>query len=127
MSARAATAAPLTGSAAAGSLFAGKDPLVSAIYERVLDELRGIGPFEEQPKKTSIHLARTTGFAGVHPRKSTLVLNLRLDRALAGPRILKAEKVSRNRYHNEVRLASPDEVDAELAAWLREAYELSGD
>jgi hypothetical protein len=112
--------------AAVGSLFTGKEPVVSAIYARILGELRRIGPFEEQPKKTSIHLARTTGFAGVHPRKSALVLNLRLDRALAGARILKAEQVSRNRYHNEVKLASPDEVDAELTTWLREAYQLSG-
>ena len=98
---------------------------MQAIYDRILRELACVGPFEVQPKKTSVHLARGTGFAGVHPRKSALVLNLRLDRALAGPRIARSEQVSRNRHHNEVKLTSPDEVDGELAAWLREAYALA--
>ena len=107
------------------ALFAASHPIVPAIYERILTALRALGPFEEQPKKTSIHLAHGTGFAGIHPRKTALVLNLRLDRALEGPRISKSEQVSRNRYHNEVKLTSPDDVDAELITWLREAYSLS--
>src|SRR5437868_8307905 len=106
------------------ALFTGKDPIVRAIYARILEVLGAIGEFGVEPKKTSIHLVRSSGFAGVHPRKSTLVLNLRLDRPLAGPRVLKSEQVSRNRYHDEVKLAAPDDVDAELIAWLAEAYAL---
>ena len=107
------------------ALFAGKDPVVPAIYERIVAAVVPLGPVEQQPKKTSIHLARGTGFAGVHPRKSAVILNLRLDRQLAGSRIVKSEQVSKNRFHNEVRLTSPDDVDAEVAGWLREAYALT--
>jgi hypothetical protein len=32
--------------------------------------------------------------------------------------------VSRNRYHNEIKLEQPDEVDDTLISWLREAYEV---
>lgn len=32
--------------------------------------------------------------------------------------------MSANRYHNEVKLSSLEEIDAELIQWLREAYEL---
>jgi hypothetical protein len=117
--------APVADGASVEQLFAGKDPVVPAIYGRIAEAVRALGPFEEQAKKTSIHLARGTGFAGIHPRKSALVLNLRLDRALEGARIAKSEQVSKNRYHNEVKLTSPDDVDAELTAWLREAYDLS--
>ena len=108
----------------ASELFDGKDPVVPAIYARIRETLSGIGEFREDPKKASIHLVRTSGFAGVHPRKSALVLNLRLDRALESPRLLKSEQVSRNRYHNEVKLTQPADVDAELTGWLREAYAL---
>ena len=107
------------------ALFTGKDAVVPAIYQRLLAALRPLGPVEQQPKKTSIHLARGTGFAGVHPRKSAIILNLRLARPLEGQRVVKAEQVSKNRYHNEVRLTSPDDVDAELTGWLREAYDLT--
>jgi hypothetical protein len=106
-------------------LFAGKDPIVRAIYARILEVLSSIGEFRVEPKKTSIHLARSSGFAGVHPRKSTLVLNLRLDRAIESPNLVKSEQVSRNRYHNELKLASPEDIDSQAVAWLREAYELA--
>lgn len=106
------------------ALFAGSDPAVQVIYDRILDSLRSIGSFQEEPKKTSIHLVRNTGFAGVHPRKRSLLLNLRLDQALDSPRVVKAEQVSKHRYHNEVKLEHPEQVDDELSSWLRAAYEL---
>jgi hypothetical protein len=107
------------------ALFAGKDVTVRAIYERLLEVLHTFGPFQEEPKKTSIHLVNASGFAGVHPRKSFLYLNLRLDRPLQGQRIAKSEQVSKNRYHNEVKVISPDDVDVELVDWLKEAYALA--
>lgn len=110
--------------AAADQLFSGKDSTVHTTYERLLTELSSLGPFTVEPKKTSIHLVRNSGFAGVHPRKSYLYLNLRLDRELTGPRIAKAEQVSKNRWHNEIRLDGPDQVDGEVQGWLQEAYAL---
>jgi len=106
-------------------LFVGKDAVVLAIYHRLLEVLRSLGPFQEEPKKTSIHLVQASGFAGIHPRKSFLYLNLRMDRPLQGERIAKSEQVSKNRYHNEVKITSPDEVDAVLIGWLKEAYALT--
>ena len=48
-----------------------------------------------------------------------------MDRPLQGERVAKSEQVSKNRYHNEVKITSPDEVDAELIGWLKEAYVLT--
>lgn len=106
------------------ALFASSDPLVQEIYQRVVDALHQLGPFTEEPKKTSIHLVRKSGFGGIHPRKHSLILNVRLTRPLEDPRIAKTEQVSRNRYHNEIKLEQPDEVDALVKSWLQEAYEL---
>jgi Domain of unknown function (DUF5655) len=107
------------------ALFAGKDTMVRAIYVRLLDVVQTFGPFREEPKKTSIHLVNTSGFAGIHPRKSFLYLNLRMDRPLESKRIAKSEQVSKNRYHNEIKIITPDEVDDELIGWLKEAYRLA--
>ena len=107
------------------TLFANSAPVVQEIYQRITAALDEIGPFSEQPKKTSIHLVRKSGFGGIHPRKHFLILNVRLARALAeDPRLAKTEQVSRNRYHNEIKLEQPDEVDESIKSWLREAYEL---
>lgn len=108
------------------ALFAGGEPAVQAIYDRILAELGALGPFTAEPKKTSIHLVRATGFAGVHPRKRSLTLNLRTAQPIGGPRIARLEQVSKNRYHNEIKLERPEDVDAELVGWLRDAYALGG-
>jgi hypothetical protein len=106
------------------ALFVGTDQLVQLTYHRLLEAVQALGPFQEEPKKTSIHLVRTVGFAGVHPRKSSLILNLRTASGLASPRIVKSEQVSKHRFHNEVKLTSPDDIDEELRGWLKEAYAL---
>jgi hypothetical protein len=106
--------------------FAGKDPVVRAIYDRLLDETRCFGSVVEEPKKTSIHLVKKSAFAGVATRKHAILLNIKSAAPIVDARIVHAEKVSANRYHQEVRLAAPEEIDVVLLGWLKEAYELSG-
>lgn len=106
-------------------LFIRKAPNVRAVYDRLLAHLRTFGPVHEQPKKTSIHLANTSGFAGVHTRKNYFILNIRSDHPIDSPRIVKAEQVSKSRYHQEVKIQSLDDVDAELLTWLKAAYDVS--
>lgn len=107
------------------SHFAGKDEAVLRIYDRLLKNSRKFGPVTEDPKKTSIHLNHRTAFAGVATRKSAIILTIKSDRQLSSPRIHKSEQTSASRFHHEVRLSSPADVDAELTRWLKAAYELS--
>jgi hypothetical protein len=39
---------------------------------------------------------------------------------------MKREQVSAHRWHLDVRLESPRDVDRELLGWLRKAYDLAG-
>lgn len=106
--------------------FEGKDAVVRQIYDALLKRVRQFGPVVEDPKKTSIHLVKTTAFAGVATRKSALILTIKSDRDLDSPRIHKSEQTSARRFHHEVKLTAPAEVDAELIGWLEEGYALSG-
>ena len=106
--------------------FEGKEPVVQAIYDRLLKSLRQFGEVYEAPKKTSIHLDRASGFAGVYPRQKYLNLNFRTRRKIEHPRIRKVEQLSAHRFMHTVRLESEDDVDEHLLAWLIEAYELAG-
>jgi uncharacterized protein DUF5655 len=106
------------------SHFAKKDPSVLATYRRVLDVARALGPVAEEAKKTSIHLVRETAFAGVATRRSSLILTLKSAIDIRSSRVTKREQTSANRWHLEVRLTAPAEVDQQLTSWLRAAYEL---
>jgi hypothetical protein len=77
--------------------FTGRAPSVRAIYDRIVSAAQTFGPVREEPKKTSIHLARRTAFAGVATRKTAL----------------------------EVKLETPQQVDRELKAWLKKAFALA--
>ena len=106
------------------SHFEGKNS-VRRIYDRLLKEARRFGPAIEEPKKTSIHLVNRTAFAGVATRQQALILTIKSDHNLSSPRIQKSEQTSAKRFHHQVRVNSPAEVDSELVNWLKDAYALS--
>jgi hypothetical protein len=107
------------------SHFSGKADAVRQTYEAILSTARRLGPFEEQAKKTSIHLARRSAFAGVATRKDALILTIKSNAGVSDRRVHKIEQVSANRWHLEVRLTAPDQVDAQIQEWLKAAYELA--
>lgn len=107
------------------SHFEGKASIVREIYDEITKALKAFGQVIEEPKKTSIHLVNATALAGVATRKEYLILTIKSDSKLDSPRIHKTEQVSARRFHSEIKLASPADVDAELIGWLKEAYQLS--
>ena len=105
--------------------FENRSPGVRAIYNSILVAARTFGDFEEDPKKTSIHLNRKTAFAGVQIRRQFVTLTLKSDRDIDSGRVVKREQTSAHRWHIEFRIERPDEIDLELQHWLEKAYELS--
>jgi hypothetical protein len=108
------------------SHFARTDPAVQATYDRLIAVARTLGPLTEEAKKTSIHLLRHTAFAGVATRRSWLVLTVKSAADIRSPRIQKREQTSPNRWHLEIRLDKPAQIDRQLTTWLSAAYDLAG-
>ena len=69
---------------------------------------------------------RKKAFAGIATRKTALILTLKSDSDVANKRIVRREQASANRWHLEIKLDSPKQVDKEIVAWLKKAYELAG-
>jgi hypothetical protein len=108
-----------------GQHFVGRDPIVRAIYDRILTAAKALGPIEEDPKKTSIHLNRRSAFAGIATRKDALILTIKSSSDIRSQRIFRRDQASANRWHLEIRVTDPTEVDPELTSWLKNAYELA--
>ena len=105
--------------------FVKKDASVRETYDALLRIARTFGDVVEDSKKTSIHLVAKTAFAGIVTRRSKLVLNIKSPVAVKNHRVSKCEQLSANRWHFELHLATPGEVDTDVEAWLRRAYEIS--
>jgi len=104
----------------------GKEPNVAATHAELLRAARTLGPVRVEVKKTSIHWCRATAFAGIATQRAALILTLKSATDIGSPRIRKSEQASANRWHVEIRLASPRELDAELRGWIAAAYQLAG-
>jgi hypothetical protein len=100
-------------------------PATLRLYQELLARIRPMGPFREEIKKTSIHLICGVAFVGVHPRKQHVLVTIRSAKPIQSARIARGERVSKSRWHLDVKLAGSQETDEELLGWLRRAYELS--
>lgn len=106
--------------------FDGRAAQVRDIYDTIVTAGRVFGHVVEDIKKTSVHLNRKTAFAGIMTRRDYLILTIKSKHDIDSPRISKREQASANRWHHEMRINAPDEVDAQIIGWLRDAYAISG-
>jgi hypothetical protein len=102
--------------------YAGRDPAVVATFRALLAVARSNGPVTVLAEKTRVAFQVRMSFAAFTLKKHWIDGHVVLARRLASRRFRKTWVASpRNQVH-EFRLRSPDEVDDEVAAWLREAY-----
>ena len=104
--------------------FKGTEPAVRYLFDTLLDKLKAVGPFASETKKTSIHLTRRAAFLGVHPKKSHLEINVVSSSPLDESRGYKVEQVSKNRFHNRMRITNEADLNAALMRDIARAYHL---
>jgi hypothetical protein len=101
------------------------DPASAVIYKALMDYISSLEGCELQENASSFHVVRGRAFLGIHPRRGGILVNIVLNRQLDSARVHRAEQVSANRWHNEIILLDPAEIDDKLLAWIREAYDLT--
>jgi hypothetical protein len=95
---------------------------VRAIYDVVIEHLRGCGPLDTVPTKSGINLLSGTSLGGIELQKSKARVGFVLTRRLSDPRIGKTLQISRRRIVHYVDLESVEDVDHDVRAWLTEAH-----
>jgi Domain of unknown function (DUF5655) len=106
------------------SLFAKSDPEVAKLFRELTRMVRTCGPARMIPQKTRAVFQVRMRFAGCYPRKSHLICDLVLRRRLEGDRITKVDQYGPEVFVNQIRIASEDDLDAQLQNWLCEAYQV---
>ena len=106
-------------------VFARSEPHVRALVQILIERVQSLPGVAVDPKGTCLHLNHRTAFAGLHPRRSALLLNLRSRLPIESPRIRKVERVSANRCHNEMLVETVGAIDDELMGWIAEAHALA--
>jgi hypothetical protein len=105
-----------------GPHFAGKPSEIRAIFVAVLASIRSCGPVTVLPEKTRIAFQVRMSFAQLTPRSQWVDGHVVLARRVEHPRFRRIDTISPRNHVHHFRLRSREEVDTDVAAWLREAY-----
>lgn len=125
-------AAPESGAAGAepegdvlAAIYSGPKAHLRPIHEALVREIDRFGPYETAPKKAYVSLRRKKQFATIGPATKTQVeVGFNMKDVAPTERLIELPPGGMCNY--KVRLAAVEEVDAEIAAWLRRAFESAG-
>ncbi len=125
MGAPAAAAGPASAGAAADEYYTGPKAELRPIHDKLMAAIGTFGEFEIAPKKTYLSLRRKKQFATIGPATNTRVeVGLNMKDVPATSRLEALPPGGMCQYR--VKVTAADQVDAELLAWIRTAYDASG-
>ena len=106
-------------------IYTGPKGALRPIHEKLMETIHKFGEFEIVPKKGYVSLRRRKQFAMLGPKTNTrFELGLNAKDPPKNARLLEQPKGSMCNYIVEV--SDAREVDAELVAWIKSAYESAG-
>ena len=122
-SAKSATSAkPANSDEVLDAIYVGPKAELRPIHEKLMAALSKFGTFETAPKKTYVSLRRKKQFAMIGPATNTRVdVGLNMKGVSATTRLLELPPGGMCQY--KVRLSEVKEVDKELIAWIKQAYD----
>ena len=122
---RAAKAKGATIDDVASELYSGAKASLRPIHDRLMEEVDRFGSFEIAPKKGYLSLRRKKQFAMIGPATNTRIeVGLNMKGADATARLIELPAGGMCNY--KVKIADIKEVDEELLAWIKRAYDSSG-
>lgn len=103
-------------------LFARSEPGVRASFDRVRRMVESVGPVHLQAYRDHVAFLVRVRFLGATPRRRWLDLGFWLPQRDESPRFRKVETLTPKDHVHLLRIRDPDELDAEVLAWIRRAY-----
>lgn len=102
-----------------------KRPEAKLVFEVLMPTIESFGTdVDVAPKKGYLSVRRTKQFAILQPAAGRLDVGIQL-KGVASTNRLEASGSFNAMLSHRVRVTSPDEIDAELLGWLRDAYNLA--
>lgn len=106
-------------------IYSGGKAHLRPVHEKLMEAINKFGEFEIAPKKTYISLRRKKQFAMIDPATQTRVeVGLNMKGVKATVRLLALPPGGMCQY--KVNITDAKEIDKELIAWIKQAYESAG-
>jgi len=106
-------------------IYSGPKAELRPIHEKLMTAIQDFGPFEIAPKKSYVSLRRKKQFATIGPpAKTRIEVGLNMKGVAATSRLNALPPGGMCQY--KVNVTSSEEVDKELIAWIKQAYDSAG-
>jgi hypothetical protein len=106
-------------------IYTGAKAHMRPIHEKLMKEINKFGQFEVAPKKGYVSLRRKKQFVMIGPKTNTrFEVGINAKDVEKNPRLVEQPKGSMCNYI--VNVTDAKEVDSELVAWIKSAYEGAG-
>src|SRR6476661_6873928 len=102
---------------------AGRPPLVREVLDRVAAALASYDDVSFEATKAAVMVKRARTFAEVKPRRASVELGFIVSRRIDDARIAGTFDLTKTRIVHRVELTDAVAVDAQVRAWLAEAYQ----
>jgi hypothetical protein len=123
--ASAAAASGATADEVLDGVYTGPKAHMRPIHDRIMDAVNTFGEFEVAPKKGYVSLRRKKQFAMIGPATNTrFEVGLNMKGVAATDRLVAEKPGTMCNY--KVKLTSAADVDKELIAWMRTAFDAAG-
>lgn len=109
-----------------GAYLVGRDPRAVTMFRRFEDIVTSCGPCDAAPRKSIVYWKRARVFVGAYIERDRLELNIDLLRHAEHPCLLAAFNTTKRVITHRLRISDDQQLDEELAALVREAYETVG-
>lgn len=103
----------------------GRNPSLLPLYELAEEKILTLPDVRIKAGKTQVGFYNRHLFAALWTRKNFLGLSFGLGYRLEHPRITESVEPYPNRWTHHVHIREPGDIDEQLMAWLREAYDFA--
>lgn len=102
--------------------FVGRPAELRAVWDRCVDLLAEVGPLVVIPQKTRIVVMVRVRFAGAVVKRRWIDVSVALRREVTHPLLHTVTWYTPRWAGHTFRLVAPEQVDEQIAGWLRESY-----
>ncbi len=103
-------------------VFASRPEVVHELFHHFREMVESFGPVSVIPYRNKMVFMVRVRFCGAEPKKDCLEIEFWIRRRLDSPRFRKIETLTPIIHLHFIRIREAGDLDAELAAWIRESY-----
>ena len=107
--------------------FRGKPPEQRRIFDAIAAHLKTLGRVHADAVQVGVFLKSDRKLAELRPKLKWLACSLYLPYPIDHPRVARAIALGFERYSNDIKLRSVDDVDEQLREWLTAAFDENTD